>query len=295
MNNENKEELHEGGAMEEEAAQGGADGQADEASLSKVQKTAFYDKDSLRSDYLAQDIIFARLDVMEQQVQEPMDKWQLKVEERALYKHREVQENIMSREYRYKCMENYAVVDQGDEDGRLGHPNGGQHGGAHSAEEGVVGGQHGEQHAQRVAEAGEASHNVDGGPGVLSEEGAGDGGDDREHGHALRRGGVRWEGQQGEEGGGQQEGDSLGKRRKRRAKKQLLGVEPGLVQLKISQFVQQFPNLKKGGPMMRQHFCGESASIGMKRGLQPKRKSNQVEGPAMQYTKRIRCQSTGTP
>ena len=64
------------------------------------------------------------------------------MEEGDLYKHREVQENIMSREYRYICIWNIAVVVQGD---------GGQQGGAHGVEEGAAGG----QHAQGVAEAGE--------------------------------------------------------------------------------------------------------------------------------------------
>ena len=45
--------------------------------MTKVQNTPFNDKDNLRSDYLAQDIIFTRLDVMEKKVQEPMDQLQL--------------------------------------------------------------------------------------------------------------------------------------------------------------------------------------------------------------------------
>ena len=45
--------------------------------MSKVQNTSFNDKDNLRSDYLAQDIIVTRLDVMEKKVQEPMDQLQL--------------------------------------------------------------------------------------------------------------------------------------------------------------------------------------------------------------------------
>ena len=40
---------------------------------------------------------------------------------------------------------------------------------------------------------------------------------------------------------------------------------------------------------MRPDFNGDAVSTGIKRELQAKRKSNQVEGPEMQYTKRIRC------
>ena len=50
---------------------------ADEASMSKVQNTSFNDKDNLRYDYMAQDIIVTRLDVMEKKVPEPVDQLQL--------------------------------------------------------------------------------------------------------------------------------------------------------------------------------------------------------------------------
>ena len=306
-------ELHEGGAEADEADQGGADGQAeeavgecaDEASLCILQKTTINDKNNLRSDYLAQDMNFTRLDVVKQQVREPVD--QVQLQEGAKAKYREVQENIVSREHRYNCIDINAVQDQGDETG--GDQVRGQPGGAHSAWEGAAGGHHGEQ--QGVPDTGgvddepvgahviggghECSHNPDGGPGGLSEEGAGEGGDDQEHGHEVHHGGVHREGQLGEVDGEQQQDDSLVKRRKKRARKQLLGVEPGLVQLKISQFILKFPNLKKGGPMVRLNFDGESVSTETKRELQSKRKCDQVEGPETQHTMRIRRHLTGTP
>ena len=303
-------ELHEGGAGVEKAVQGGADSQADEAvgdiadeaSLCILQKTAINDKNNLRSDYLAQDMIFNRLNVSKQNVQPD----HFKLQEGAVVKYREMQENIniVSREYRYNCMENNAVQGQEDEAGGDAEVEG-PLGGAHSAGEEAVGG----QHEQGFSEVGvvddervgvhvvrwgqEGSHNPDGGPGGPSEEGAGEGRDDQEHGHEVCHGGVRRGGQLGEEDGEQQE-DSQVKRRKKRAKKQILGVEPGLVQLKISQFIFQFPNLKKGGPMMRLNFEGESNSTGIKREVQSKRKRDQVEGPVIQHTKRIRHHSTGT-
>ena len=45
--------------------------------MSKVQNTSFNDKDNLRYDYMAQDIIVTRLDVMEKKVPEPVDQLQL--------------------------------------------------------------------------------------------------------------------------------------------------------------------------------------------------------------------------
>ena len=273
----------------EEAAQEGADDQAedavgecsDEANLCILQNTAIYDKNNLRSDYLAQDILFSRLDVMKQQVQETKD--QLQLQEGTMSKYKEVQENIVSRDYRYNCIENNAIQGQGggtggDDEG------GGQPGGAHDAMEEAAGGQHRDQHEQVVAEAGvvdndlvgahpvgrgqEGSHDSDGGPGGLGEEGAGEEHDDQERGHDVRHGGVRRDRQQGGEDDGQQQDNSLLKRRKKRAKKQLSGVEPGLVQLKISQFINKFPNLKQGGPMMRLNSNGESVSTGTKIELQ---------------------------
>ena len=80
----------------------------------------------------------------------------------------------MSKEYqyRYNCIENNAVVGQGDETVR-DYEDGRQQGVAHCKEEGVASGQHEEQHAEGVAKAGkeyEGLHNLDGGPGGLRKE-----------------------------------------------------------------------------------------------------------------------------
>ena len=150
-----QEEHHEGEADEEDAAQGGANGQAeeaagaDEASRSKLQNTAIDDKFNLRPDYLAQDVIFSRLDVIEQQLKEPMDLLQLQVENGTLHKHKEVKENIMPKEYRYNCIESNAVVGQVAETVR-DDEDGGQQRRVHVVVKQPAGG----QHAQGVAEAG---------------------------------------------------------------------------------------------------------------------------------------------
>ena len=77
-------------------------------------------------------------------------------------------------------------------------------------------------------------------------------------------------------------------RKKRSAKKRLIGVEPGYVQSTITQFLQRFPNLTAGGPSVRLSF-DQTTTGGIL-----KRKSGHIEGPVAKQLKQIKHSLTGT-
>ena len=82
--------------------------------------------------------------------------------------------------------------------------------------------------------------------------------------------------------------NSQKKRIKRSVKKRLIGVEPGLVQSTITQFLERFPNLAVEGPSVRLSF--DQTTTG---GLL-KRKNGYIEGPVAKQLKQIKHSLTGT-